>query len=170
VRDLTGRLTRGAVRGRGTLTSRIVENAFTALPSTDHGAVTCNPRVYAAVGGYPDRGHRFLRGIAVRAMVRRSAGVLSRGRQRPSGTGTGGIRNLTALLPCWSYAVFPGRQDRRYRRVGRTTDIPRCSSAADTWAHADEVNQALLQFIIHLSQDGRTLTGPENRPLSGRPG
>jgi len=37
------------------------------------------------------------------------------------------------------------------------------------WTHADEVNQALLQFIGHLSQASRTQSGPESRPPSGRP-
>jgi non-heme chloroperoxidase len=35
------------------------------------------------------------------------------------------------------------------------------------WTHADEVNQALLDFIGHLGQAGGHGSGPENRPQSG---
>jgi non-heme chloroperoxidase len=35
------------------------------------------------------------------------------------------------------------------------------------WTHADEVNQALLDFIGHPAQTGRPHNGPENRPPSG---
>jgi hypothetical protein len=35
------------------------------------------------------------------------------------------------------------------------------------WTHADEVNQALLDFIGHPGQAGRRHSGPENRPPSG---
>jgi non-heme chloroperoxidase len=34
------------------------------------------------------------------------------------------------------------------------------------WTHAHEVNQALLDFIGHLSQAGRPRSGPENPPQS----
>ena len=34
------------------------------------------------------------------------------------------------------------------------------------WTHADEVNQALLDFIGHLSQAARPRSGPENPPQS----
>ena len=34
------------------------------------------------------------------------------------------------------------------------------------WTHADEVNQALLDFIGHLSRAGRRQSGPENPPQS----
>jgi non-heme chloroperoxidase len=34
------------------------------------------------------------------------------------------------------------------------------------WTHADEVNQALLDFIGHPSRAGRRQSGPENPPLS----
>jgi hypothetical protein len=35
------------------------------------------------------------------------------------------------------------------------------------WTHADEVNQALLDFIGHPGQAGRRHSGSENRPPSG---
>ena len=35
------------------------------------------------------------------------------------------------------------------------------------WTHADEVNQALLDFIGHSGQVGGQQGGPENRPQSG---
>jgi non-heme chloroperoxidase len=35
------------------------------------------------------------------------------------------------------------------------------------WTHADEVNQALLDFIGHPAQARRRHSGPENRPPSG---
>jgi len=35
------------------------------------------------------------------------------------------------------------------------------------WTHADEVNQALLDFIGHLGLAGGRQSGPENRPQSG---
>jgi hypothetical protein len=35
------------------------------------------------------------------------------------------------------------------------------------WTHADEVNQALLDFIGHPGQAGGRHSGPENRPPSG---
>jgi non-heme chloroperoxidase len=35
------------------------------------------------------------------------------------------------------------------------------------WTHADEVNQALLDFISHPGQVGGQQRGPENRPQSG---
>jgi non-heme chloroperoxidase len=35
------------------------------------------------------------------------------------------------------------------------------------WTHADEVNQALLQFIGHPDRTGRRQSGPENPPQSG---
>ena len=35
------------------------------------------------------------------------------------------------------------------------------------WTHADEVNQALLDFIGHPGQAGRQQSGPENPPQSG---
>ena len=35
------------------------------------------------------------------------------------------------------------------------------------WTHADEVNQALLDFIGHPGQVGGRHSGPENRPPSG---
>jgi pimeloyl-ACP methyl ester carboxylesterase len=42
------------------------------------------------------------------------------------------------------------------------------------WTHADEVSQALLDFIGHLSRAGRRQSGPENppqsRPQNGRAG
>jgi hypothetical protein len=34
------------------------------------------------------------------------------------------------------------------------------------WTHADEVNQALLDFIGHPAQPGRRHSGPENPPQS----
>jgi len=34
------------------------------------------------------------------------------------------------------------------------------------WTHADEVNQALLDFIAHPARAGRRHSGPENRPPS----
>jgi hypothetical protein len=34
------------------------------------------------------------------------------------------------------------------------------------WTHADEVNQALLDFIGHPGRVGRSHGGPENRPQS----
>jgi non-heme chloroperoxidase len=34
------------------------------------------------------------------------------------------------------------------------------------WTHADEVNQALLDFIGHPGRAGRRQSGPENRPQS----
>jgi non-heme chloroperoxidase len=34
------------------------------------------------------------------------------------------------------------------------------------WTHADEVNQALLDFIVHPSRAGRRHSGPENPPPS----
>jgi non-heme chloroperoxidase len=37
------------------------------------------------------------------------------------------------------------------------------------WTHADEVNQALLDFIAHPGWAGRRHSGPENRPPSGSP-
>ena len=38
------------------------------------------------------------------------------------------------------------------------------------WTHADEVNQALLDFIGHPGRVGRRHSGPENPPQSGRVG
>jgi len=38
------------------------------------------------------------------------------------------------------------------------------------WTHADEVNQALLDFIAHPGRVGRQHSGPENPPQSGRVG
>jgi non-heme chloroperoxidase len=35
------------------------------------------------------------------------------------------------------------------------------------WTHADEVNEALLEFIVHPGQAGGRHSGPENRPPSG---
>ena len=35
------------------------------------------------------------------------------------------------------------------------------------WTHADEVNQALLDFISHPGRASRRHGGPENRPPSG---
>jgi non-heme chloroperoxidase len=38
------------------------------------------------------------------------------------------------------------------------------------WTHADEVNQAPLDFIGHPGQAGGPQSGPENPPQSGRAG
>ena len=38
------------------------------------------------------------------------------------------------------------------------------------WTHADEVNQALLDFIGHLSRAGHQQSGPENPPQTGQAG
>jgi non-heme chloroperoxidase len=74
--------------------------------------------------------------------------------------------------------VIQGDQDRvlPYQATGKR--IPALLTSARSivieggphaiiWTHADEVNQALLDFIGHSGQVGGQQGGPENRPQSG---
>jgi hypothetical protein len=47
---------------------------------------------------------------------------------------------------------------------------PRKQQSSWQMTHADEVNQAMLQFMGHTSPASRTQFRPENLPQSGRPG
>jgi non-heme chloroperoxidase len=73
--------------------------------------------------------------------------------------------------------VIHGDQDRVLPREATSSRLPALLKNARStliaggphaiiWTHADEVNQAMLDFIGHLSPAGRRQSGPENPPQS----